>query len=289
MSHSAIDTILIWVLRLFAALAGAVVVLILLFLSAESLPALARIGPVRFVSDAGWHPTPAAADGLFNLLPMIWGTFFVALGAVLLAAPAGILFAIFLHYQAPPFIAPTFRRVVEMLAGIPSVVYGFWGLVVLVPMINTLHPPGPSLLAGILILALMITPTIALLADSAIGSVPEEYVRGAVSLGFSRWTTIRGVVLPAARSGLFTGVLLGCARAVGETMAVMMVSGNVVQTPAGLFEPVRTLTANIALEMAYAMDDHAASLFVTGLFLMLVVFVLVALAERISRGGRHAR
>jgi phosphate transport system permease protein len=194
-----------------------------------------------------------------------------------------VLSAIFSRFYAPEHLRTAYRRLVELLAGIPSVVYGFWGLVVLVPLIGRLQPPGPSLLAGVIILAIMVLPTIALMADAAIENVPEPYLRAAAALGLSRWGTIRGVVLPAARSGLFTGVILETGRAIGETMAILMVCGNVVQTPDSLFDPIRTLTANIALEMAYAVGDHRAALFVTGLVLMAMIVALVIAAELTAR------
>jgi len=174
---------------------------------------------------------------------------------------------------------------VELLAGIPSVVFGFWGLVVLVPIIGRWHPPGPSLLAGILILTLMILPTIMLVAHASIAQVPVTYIHSATALGFSRWSLIWHVILPTSQVGLFTGVLLGSARALGETMAVLMVCGNVVQLPSHLFDPIRTLTANIALEMAYALGTHRAALFVSGLLLMGLVILFVGLAE----GLRHEK
>lgn len=254
--------------------------LIVIFLVVEGLPALQHIGVARFFADSSWHP----ADGLYNLTPMLWGTLFAMAGSVLVATPLGILSAIFCHYYAPPVMARLYRKLIELLAGIPSVVYGFWGLVVIVPLIGGIHPPGPSLLAGIIILAMMILPTIALMADASLANVPQQYVRGAAALGLSRWATIRGVVFPAAKSGLFTGVILETGRAIGETMAILMVCGNVVQTPSSLFDPVRTLTANIALEMAYALGDHRAALFVSGLVLMAMIVVLIASAEWISRG-----
>ena len=161
--------------------------------------------------------------------------------------------------------------------------YGFWGLVNLVPLIARIHPPGPSLLAGILILTIMILPTIALMADAALANVPQHYLRGAAALGLSRWATIRGVVFPAAKSGLFTGVILETGRAIGETMAVLMVCGNVVETPHSLFDPIRTLTANIALEMAFALGDHRSALFVSGLLLMAMIVALAVAAEIISK------
>lgn len=215
---------------------------------------------------------------------MLWGTLFATIGSVLVATPLGILSAIFCQYYAPARIAYLYRRLIELLAGIPSVVYGFWGLVVLVPLINRLHPPGTSLLAGIAILTIMILPTMALVADASFAKVPQEYLLGSASLGLSKWGTIYGVVFPAAKSGLFTGVILQTGRAIGETMAVLMVCGNVVQTPQSLFDPIRTLTANIALEMAYAVGDHRSALFVSGLMLMVMIIALVTAAEVISRG-----
>jgi len=274
---------LVRLLRLCAGLSAMIVLVIVAFLVRESLPAWRSVGLARFVTDASWHPAPDASEGTFNLLPMIVGTLLTTAGAVLLAGPLGIASALFCRYYAPPMLARPYRMMIELLAGIPSVVYGFWGLVVLVPIIAGIAQPGASLLAGILILSLMILPTIALVADAAIGSVPQESLQAAAALGLSRWGTMAGVVLPAARSGLLTAVILATMRALGETMAVLMVCGNVVQLPGSLFAPVRTLTANIALEMAYAMGDHRSALFVSGLLLMGLVALLVAAAEIASR------
>jgi len=160
--------------------------------------------------------------------------------------------------------------------------------VVLVPIIGRLHPPGPSLLAGILVLFLMILPTIMLVAHASFSHIPISYIHSAMALGLGRWSMIRSVILPAAKTGLFTGILLGIARALGETMAILMVSGNVVQTPSHLFDPIRTLTANIALEMAYALDDHRSALFVSGLLLMGMVMVFVVMAESLQHRERYA-
>lgn len=280
MSRSRRDTLLIFMLRGCAAIAGAIVVLIVAFLALESLPALQRIGFARFFTYSSWHP----AEGLYNLTPMLWGSLFATAGSVLVATPIGILSALFCHYYAPPVVARLYRSLIELLAGIPSVVYGFWGLVVLVPLIGRIHPPGPSLLAGISILSIMILPTITLMADASLANIPREYLNGAAALGLSRWATVRGVVFPAARSGLFTGVILETGRAIGETMAILMVCGNVVKTPKTLFDPIRTLTANIALEMAYAIGDHRSALFFSGLILMAMIMALVAAAEWIGHG-----
>ena len=176
---------------------------------------------------------------------------------------------------------------IELLAGIPSVVFGFWGLVVLVPIITAWHPPGPSLLAGILILTLMIIPTIMLAAHASISQVPTTFIHGATALGLSRWAIIWHIVLPIARIGLWTGTFLGLARALGETMAILMVCGNVVQHPSSIFDPIRTLTANIALEMAYALAHHRSVLFMSGLILMGLVISFVGIAETLRQRNNY--
>ena len=280
LSRWSTDELLCWVLRGIATIAGTIVMLIVVFLIMEALPALHHVGLLQFFTDPSWHPT----EGFYNLTPMLWGTLFAMTGSVLIATPLGILSAVFCHYYAPLALALPYRRMIELLAGIPSVVYGFWGLVVLVPLIAEIQPPGPSLLAGILILTIMILPTIALMADASLANVPQQYIRGAAALGLPRWATIRNVVFPAAKSGLFTGVILETGRAIGETMAILMVCGNVVQIPSSIFDPIRTLTVNIALEMAYALGDHRAALFVSGLVLMAMIVTLVLAAEWISRG-----
>ncbi|MDF0673980.1 MAG: phosphate ABC transporter permease subunit PstC [Nitrospira sp.] len=283
LSRWSADELLCWSLRGIATIAGTIVMLIVVFLIAEALPVLHHVGLLRFFTDPSWHP----AEGLYNLTPMLWGTLFAMTGSVLIATPLGILSAVFCHYYAPPALARPYRRLIELLAGIPSVVYGFWGLVVLVPLIAEIQPPGPSLLAGILILTIMILPTIALVADASLVNVPQQYLQGAAALGLPRWATIRGIVFPAAKSGLFTGVILETGRAIGETMAILMVCGNVVQIPSSIFDPIRTLTANIALEMAYALGDHRAALFASGLVLMAMIVALVIVAEWISRGRMY--
>lgn len=268
------DTGLCWSLRMVAMIAALIMVLILLFLVLESWPALRHINPVRFFIDNAWYPL----DDQYNLLPMVTGTLYASSGALLLAIPLGIASALFMVFYASPPIAMLYRRLIELLAGIPSVVFGFWGLTTLVPLINQWHPPGASLLSAILILMLMILPTLVLTNYAALTVVPKEYLQTAAALGMSRWGMIYGVVLPAARKGIVAGILLAAGRAVGETMAVLMVAGNVVQHADSLFTPIRTLTANIALEMAYAMGDHRAVLFVSGLLLLLLVMVLTSLA-----------
>lgn len=287
MSPRGADRLLTVVLGGLAAVSGLVVVVIAVFLVWGSAPALSAIGVGRFFGDPSWHPHRDAAQGTFNLAPMLWGSVLLSAGAVTLAAPAGVVSAVFCRFYAPGVVARAYRRLLELLAGIPSVVYGFWGLVSLVPLIRRLEPPGQSLLAGILILALMILPTVALMADAALRSVPRSILDAAAALGMGRWATVAGVALPAARGGIVTGLMLAAARAVGETMAVLMVCGNVVQMPDSIFDPVRTLTANIALEMAYAADHHRAALLASGLLLMAVVALLVLAVEPLGRGARQ--
>ncbi|GJL65329.1 MAG: phosphate ABC transporter permease subunit PstC [Nitrospirales bacterium] len=270
------DRILFHTLRCVAGIAGILLVCILIFLIIESLPALQHIGVTAFFTDASWHPT----EGAYNLLPMFIGTLFATIGAVVLATPLGICSALFCEYYAPQAMTSGYRAFIELLAGIPSVVYGLWGLVVLVPLIASLHPPGPSLLAGILILTIMIFPTVTLVSLSALHQVPKEYIQGATALGCTRWSMIHQIILPSARPGILTGVVLQTGRALGETMAILMVCGNVVQYPSSMFDPIRTLTANIALEMAYATDIHRSSLFLTGLFLLTMVIVLIMGTQR---------
>jgi len=277
------DRLIFFWLYAMAGLAGSILLLVLVFLFYESWPFFAKHGLGALVLDSGWHPS----SGRFNLSPMLVGTLAVTLGAVSLAVPLGLGTAIYCHYYAPLALAGPLRRMVELMGGMPSVVFGLWGLMVLVPWIGSFRPPGASLLAGVLILALMILPTITLTSDAALSSVPASSLHAAAALGLSRWAILKGVVLPSARSGVVAGVILAFGRAVGETMAVMMVCGNQVQVPNSIFEPVRTLTANIALEMAYAVGDHRSALFVSGLLLVGMVMVLIAIAHWVSKDRLH--
>ncbi len=283
LSHSRRDQLLRWLLWSCASVTGLILVGILAFLILESLPAFHRPGWSRFFTDASWHPT----EGSYALWPMLAGTLLSTVGALLLAAPLGICSAVFCHWYAPAWLAVPYQRFIELLAGVPSVVFGFWGLVVLVPLINQWKPPGSSLLAGILILTMMILPTTGLLSRASLAQVSPESIRAATALGFGRWGMLRRVVIPSCRSGLMTAGLLAAGRALGETMAVLMVCGNVVQMPSSVFDPIRTLTANVALEMTYAVGHHRAVLFVSGLLLLLLVIILVGSATWVSRTPRH--
>lgn len=273
-----------WVSLVLGALAagsGLLLLLVLLFLLREAAPLFSERGALQFLADPGWYPQ----ENQFGIMPMVVGSLAVATGAIVLAAPLGVASAIFLVFCAPPALARLYRLMMALLVGIPSVVFGLWGLTVLVPFIARWQPPGASLLAAILILALMILPTVALTSAAALASLPAELLRGAAALGLDRKGIVLLVALPAARAGLLNGILLAVTRALGETMAVLMVAGNVVQYPGSLFDPVRVLTANIALEMGYASGQHRAGLFAAGLFLMALVALLAWLATRFERNG----
>ena len=270
-------------------LVGSLVVLILCFLTSGSLEALGRVGAGHFVTDAGWHPNHDGDGGAqFNLMPMVAATLATTAGAILVAGPLGILAAVFCRFYAPRPLGQLFRGLIQLLAGIPSVVFGFFGLTNLVPWILELAPPGQSLLAGVLVLAMMILPTVALLVLATLEHAPEPYLRGSAALGLSRWTTLTQVLRPVLVPGVSVALVLGVMRAIGETMAVLMVAGNVVEMPRSLFDPVRTLTANIALELGYATAAHRSVLFVSGLALMGIVLALVAVQSRIERRARLA-
>lgn len=286
MFRSSKDRVLIWSLRTAATLSALVLVLIVVLLVTESLPALKAIGLIRFFTDGSWHPAGLERP-TFDLRPAFVGTILTAGGALVLAVPVGIFAAVFSRFYAPRIIGAGFRRIVELLAGIPSVVYGLWGLTVLVPLIAEIRLPGTSLFAGMVILAIMILPTITLLVDAAFENVSGDYLLASAALGMSRFGVIAGVVFPLTWHAMLTATLLSLARALGETMAVLMVCGNVPQFPESLFDPVRTLTANMALEMGYALGVHRSALFVSGLMLTVLVLGLVVIAERFSPERPH--
>ena len=243
---------------------------IAVFIFIEGLPALQSVGVGPFVTGSTWNP-----PGYFGILPMISGSILSTAGAIVIGVPMGLLTAVFLAEIAPERVAYTLRTAIELLAGIPSVIYGFFGLMVIVPLIEQVFniPAGNTTLAGIIVLAIMILPTVITLSETSLRAVPQTYREGSLALGASKIFTIFKVVIPAARSGILTGVILGIARAIGETMAIIMVMGNAPMI-AGLLQPSRTLTANIALEMSYASGLHANALYATGIVLFVFIMLL---------------
>jgi phosphate transport system permease protein len=241
------------------------------FIFREGYAAFAYSGVTGIILGTDWLP-PA----LYGIAPMIVASLVSTAGAVVIGVPIGILTAIFIAEVAPRPLASFIRPMIELLAGIPSVVYGFFGLVIIVPLIQDIFdvPAGNTILAGIIVLAVMILPTVITISETSIRAVPRAYKEGSLALGASSMFTIFKLIIPAARSGIMTGVILGVARALGETMAIIMVMGNSPAMPEGLLESARTLTANIAIEMSYATGIHASALYATGIVLLVFIMTL---------------
>lgn len=241
------------------------------FIFREGYAAFAYSGVTGIVLGTDWLP-PA----LYGIAPMIVASLVSTAGAVMIGVPIGVLTAIFIAEVAPRPLASFIRPMIELLAGIPSVVYGFFGLVIIVPLIQEIFnvPAGNTILAGIIVLAVMILPTVITISETSIRAVPRAYKEGSLALGASPIFTIFKLIVPAARSGIMTGVILGVARALGETMAIIMVMGNSPAMPEGLLESARTLTANIAIEMSYATGIHASALYATGIVLLVFIMTL---------------
>ena len=253
----------------FSAIAA--LTLIVIFILMEGLPFIFRAGLNNFLFSSEWDPQSQK----FGILPMVAGSLWVTLGAVIVGVPLGISGAIFLSEFVPRWLMRIIKPTIELLAGIPSVVYGFIGVMVLAPLIrNHLGGPGLSILAASIILGIMILPTILSISIDSIKAVPNSFREGALALGATHWQTIHMVTLPAAKSGIVAGIILGLGRAIGETMAVIMVVGNAVKIPGSPLDSARTLTANIALEMGYATGMHRQSLFATGVILLVIIMIL---------------
>ena len=265
------------------------VALICVFLFANGIPAMSEIGFLDFLTGKMWKPN----NDIYGIFPMIVGSLYVTAGAIIVGVPIGILTAVFMAFYCPKQIYKPLKTATELLAGIPSVVYGFFGLVVLVPIIRQLGRDlgfggnGSSMLTASLLLGMMILPTIIGLTESSLRAVPTQYYDGAVALGATHERAIFRVVLPAAKSGTIAAIVLGVGRAIGETMAVIMVAGNQARMPQGIFRGIRTLTANIVIEMGYATDLHREALIATGVvlfvFILIINFCVALLNRRDSR------
>ncbi len=247
------------------------VLLICIFLFANGIPAMGKIGLWEFLTGMTWKPQ----NLLFGILPMIVGSIYVTLGAIVVGVPTGILTALFMARFCPQQLYRWLKPAVELLAGVPSVVYGFFGLMVLVPLLRNLFGgTGSSLLTASLLLGIMILPTVVGVSEAAVRAVPQQYYEGALALGASHERSVFLVLLPAARSGVFAAIILGVGRAIGETMAVVMVAGNQARIPGSILEGLRTLTANIVLEMGYAADLHRQALIANGVVLFIFILAL---------------
>ena len=273
------------VFALAAALSILAVGLICVFLFANGVPAMIEIGIPDFLLGTTWRP----ANDIYGIFPMIIGSIYVTAGALIFGVPAGLLTAIFLSRFASATVAAFLKPGVELLAGIPSVVYGFFGLMIIVPFIR-LNAPGNglSLLAASILLGIMILPTVITVAKNALDAVPQSYYEGALALGATHERSVLRVLVPAAISGIMAGVVLGIGRAIGETMAVVMVAGNQPIIPASIFDGVRTMTANIVLEMGYAADLHRGALIATGVVLFVFILLISTLFNAMKKRGERS-
>ena len=273
-----------FVFMLCACVSILAVALICIFLFANGVPAMAKIGFGKFLLGRTWQ----AGNGLFGIFPMIIGSIYVTAGAIIVGVPIGILAAVFLARFCPKPLYRIMKPGVELLAGIPSVVYGFFGLMIIVPWVRDTFRPyyggnGLSLFSAALLLGIMILPTIISISESAIRAVPDKYYQGALALGATHERSVFRTVVPAAKSGIMAGIVLGIGRAFGETMAVIMIAGNQAWIPDNMFQGIRTLTANIVMEMGYAQDLHREALIATGVVLFVFILIINTLFSILKR------
>ena len=275
------ETVMRGVFFLTACVSIAAVALICIFLFRSGLPAIAEIGPLQFLTGTVWRP----ANNLYGIFPMIVGSIYVTAGALLIGVPVGLLTAVFLARFCPRGLYRVLHPAIGLLAGIPSVVYGFFGLVVLVPFVREqFGGRGLSVLTASALLGIMILPTIVSVSESAIRAAPESCYEGALALGATHERSVFFALLPAAKSGIFAAVVLGVGRALGETMAVMMVAGNQPVIPEQLTSGVRTLTTNIVLEMGYSTDLHRQALIATAVVLFVFILIINLCFSLLKRG-----
>lgn len=259
------------------------VVLICVFLFANGIPAIGKIGVFKFLLGTKWKP----GNDIYGILPMILGSLYVTAGAIIIGVPIGLLTAVFLAKFCPKGLYKILKPATELMAGVPSVVYGFFGLVVLVPLVqNIFGVAGNTMLTASVLLGIMILPTIIGVSESAIRAVPDSYYEGSLALGASHERSVFFATLPAARSGILAGVVLGIGRAIGETMAVVMVAGNKTRMPQGLLDGVRTMTANIVMEMGYATDLHREALIATAVVLFVFILMINVTLSLLRRKDR---
>lgn len=264
------------------------VALICIFLFANGIPAMSEIGLFDFLLGKEWRPS----NDIYGILPMIMGSIYVTAGAIVIGVPIGIFTSVFMAHYCPKKIYPFLKSATELLAGIPSVVYGFFGLVVIVPLVRSYTQTrgggnGQTMMTASIILGIMILPTIIGVTESAMRSVPEQYYEGSLALGATKERTIFRIVIPAAKSGVIAGIVLGIGRAIGETMAVIMVAGNQPRMPQGLFEGVRTMTTNIVMEMGYAADLHREALIATAVVLFVFILIINGCVSLLNRRSRN--
>lgn len=271
-----------WIFFISACASIISVILICFFIFANGIPAISQIGVFKFLLGKDWSPSNIPPS--FGILPMILGSLYVTIGAIIIGVPIGILTAIYLAKFCPKKLYKYLKPAVNLMAGIPSIVYGFFGLVVLVPITrNIFGGTGNSIITASILLGIMILPTIIGLSESALRAVPPSYYEGSLALGATHEYSIIFSMVPAAKSGIMSSIVLGIGRAIGETMAVVMVAGNQARMPAGITKGIRTLTANIVIEMGYAADLHRGALIGTGVVLFLFILIINGIFAYIKR------
>ena len=285
------ETVMKYVFLVCACASILAVILICVFLFANGVPAIGKIGVFNFLLGETWKP----GNDLYGILPFILGSIYVTAGAIVIGVPIGLLTAIFMARFCPKSIYRFMKPAVDLLAGIPSVVYGFFGMVVLVPFVRNFFGQtlgfggnGSSMFTASVMLGIMILPTIISVGESSIRAVPDSYYEGSLALGATHERSVFCTIVPAAKSGIMAGIILGIGRAIGETMAVIMIAGNQPRMPKGIFEGVRTLTSNIVMEMGYATDLHREALIATAVVLfvfILIINLLFSLVKRRSANG----
>ncbi len=259
------------------------VLLICVFLFINGIPAMQKIGLFNFLLGKNWKP----GNELFGIFPMILGSIYVTAGAIIFGVPIGLLTAIFLSKFCPKNLKKILKAAIDLLAGIPSVVYGFFGLMVIVPFVrNCFGGNGSSILTASILLGMMILPTIISVSENALDAVPSSYYEGARALGETHEKSVFRTVVPAAKSGIMAGIILGIGRAIGETMAVIMVAGNQARIPNSILKGIRTLTANIVIEMGYATDLHREALIATGVVLFVFILLINLLFNMVKKRSK---
>lgn len=267
------ETIMQWVFLLCACVSILSVILICVFIFSGGIPMMLRYGVWEFLSGAVWRPS----NGVFGILPMIIGSIVVTIGAIIIGVPIGVLTSIFMAYFCPENLYKFLKPAVELMAAIPSIVYGFFALQVIVPIMKMLAGgTGMNIATASILLGVMILPTIIGLSESAIRAVPKDFYQASIGLGATHERSVMRVIVPAAKSGIVSSIILGIGRAIGETMAVVLIAGNQARIPSGIFQGVRTLTTNVVLEMAYAAGEHREALIATSVVLFIFILIINA-------------
>ena len=269
-----------WLFLASACVCILAVAVICAFLFVNGMPFFTKYSAIEFLTGTTWAPL----RNVFGILPMIVGSFYVTMGALLIGAPIGILTAILMARFANSTVVKVMKPAVALLAGIPSIVYGFFGLMLLVPLIRVnFGGTGKSVLVASILLSIMVLPTIIQTSEAALGAVPNSYYEGSLALGATHESSVFRTILPAARPGIVSGVVLALGRAIGETTAIIMVAGNNARMPVDLLKGVRTLTVNVLMEMGYAADLHAQSLMATGVVLFVIIMAINFLFSFLNR------